>query len=755
MKVGDLIDRRYRLVGLMCMGGAGIVYEVNDEVSGQRLALKCLVPTMSLDEDMATRFILQARSAGAIESQHVVRVTDGAISPDGAPYIVMEYLEGENLELLLMREERLTRLRAVTLTLQVCEALELVHKRGIIHRALTPEKLFIVRRNERYEWAKVIDFGIAELQTSITDPSVELIGSGTMMGAPCYMAPEQLESTYDVDPRTDVYSVGVILYELLTGRRPYNATTCEEMIAELAHKEHPLLRSFDPSFDPELEQIVECSIAREPDSRFSSIAEFADALHAYIDILLLESDEGDTLVDRRSAPTSSRDKAVERRSSSTPMTDEIPTDVTKPPPTTDEIPTVVRKPPTKSSVPPTVVAQLPATASEPPTVVVQPLATASEPPTDVVQPPKTDALPPTSAALFPTADALTPASAVQDPLDDEITLRAQKPAPKTSLRLALVVIGAVIAVLFVTVAVGVTLTIVFPSGDPKVTLSEAPLVQSPQLQAGTPAEVSGDPLLPEQNEIQQDIPQAPASEAMANGIAPESNEDATSAGVAPSRPIAPQPNVPVARVEPRSQPERVAPPPQKSTEPQVPDVQSTQPQQKAEDVIPESMDNIPPPQATSLKGFLSVSTQPPTKVYVDGVYVQVTPVTRYETDVGRHLLTMISEDTSIRETESVHIEADETRSIVRDFRAPAKTIATTGTLTVVSQPPTKVYINGRFIQSTPLRNHELPVGTHRLSLINLEDDIRHASSFAIKAGEDTRISRDFPSNESSPDEEPP
>ena len=279
MKVGDIIDGKYELVRLMGQGGMGAVWEGRHVQIGRRAALKFLHPQVAHDAEIASRFLREAQAAAAIGSDHIVDIYDVGQLPGGEPFLVMEYLSGEDLGSLIARFTSLPPAMAVGLSLQICDALTPAHARGIVHRDLKPANLFLTRLGDQEGWLKVLDFGIAKARRALTGrTSSQLTRTGTTLGTPHYMAPEQFVGTKDVDQRADVYSTGVILYEMLTGRTPFDGETYEELIIRVATEKPTPPRALKPELDESLEQVVLRSMERGPEQRFSSMEDLAVAL---------------------------------------------------------------------------------------------------------------------------------------------------------------------------------------------------------------------------------------------------------------------------------------------------------------------------------------------------------------------------------------------------------------------------------------------------------------------------------------------
>ena len=279
--VGDVIDRKYELVRLLGEGGMGTVFEGRHRRLDRRCALKFLHPELTKDHEMVTRLMREAKAAASIGSEHIVEVTDVGETEEGIPYVVMEYLEGEDLSELLKREEKVEQARAATLVIQACRALAAAHKRGIVHRDLKPENLFLTEREDGTEWIKVLDFGIAKFRDSMAKDVQRLTETGMTLGTPYYMSPEQARGARDLDHLSDIFSLGTILYELLSGHLPFQAATYNEVIIMIATSDPPPLSMHEPTIDSGLEKVVLKALSRDPRSRHQSTYELSDALKPY------------------------------------------------------------------------------------------------------------------------------------------------------------------------------------------------------------------------------------------------------------------------------------------------------------------------------------------------------------------------------------------------------------------------------------------------------------------------------------------
>jgi len=212
---GDVLCDRYRVDRVLGSGGMGVVVLAEHIELRERVAIKFLLDSAADDVELSERFLREARAAVRIRSEHVVRVSDVGRLPSGAPYLVMEYLEGEDLSQRLERG-RVPIEDAVDYVMQCCEAMHVAHRAGIVHRDLKPANLFLTQRPDGSPIIKVLDFGISKVGGAEA-AQLSLTRTQTMMGSPLYMSPEQMRSSKDVSPSTDIWSLGVILHELISG----------------------------------------------------------------------------------------------------------------------------------------------------------------------------------------------------------------------------------------------------------------------------------------------------------------------------------------------------------------------------------------------------------------------------------------------------------------------------------------------------------------------------------------------------------
>jgi serine/threonine-protein kinase len=252
----------------------GSVYEARHSVVGRHFALKFLHEQYAQRSSMVQRFLREAQAAGSIASEHVISVLDYG-NADGAPYLVMELVRGQDLRELLIEQQRLEEQRAVRIVLDACRGLALAHDRGLVHRDLKPANICVTQRADGREMAKVIDFGVAKLRDG-----VDLSEEGTLIGTVGYMAPEQLTDHRQLDARADIFALGVILYQALAGRPPHQCSR-SELLYRIVSVDAPPLSELCPELSPGLSEVVQRALARNKDERYPSARELGRALEPY------------------------------------------------------------------------------------------------------------------------------------------------------------------------------------------------------------------------------------------------------------------------------------------------------------------------------------------------------------------------------------------------------------------------------------------------------------------------------------------
>jgi serine/threonine protein kinase len=276
---GEILAGKYRVEKVLGVGGMGVVVAATHIQLEERVAIKFLIKEALGSGEAVARFAREARAAVKIKSEHVARVIDVGTLENGAPYMVMEYLEGGDLSQVLASRGTLPIEEAVEYILQACEAIAHAHALGIVHRHLKPANLFLIRRNDGTNAIKVLDFGISKVMPGKNASSDNaMTRTRTVMGSPLYMSPEQMASTRDVDGRTDLWALGAILYELVAGQPPFNADTMPQLCALILNGPTPSLRSTRPLVPPALDAVLQRCLEKDPKRRYANIAEFAAAL---------------------------------------------------------------------------------------------------------------------------------------------------------------------------------------------------------------------------------------------------------------------------------------------------------------------------------------------------------------------------------------------------------------------------------------------------------------------------------------------
>jgi serine/threonine-protein kinase len=304
VRTGDVVSGKFRIERVLGQGGMGVVVAARHLQLDETVALKFLRAHATSDPDALARFTREARAAAKLKSEHVARVLDAAVADDGTPYIVMEYLEGRTLGKVLEDQGRLDVSMTAEYAIQACEGLAEAHARGIVHRDIKPENLFLVERSEGWRLVKILDFGISKFNVARTASEAN-ISTQSMMGSPCYMSPEQLRSTASVDHRTDIWSLGATIFELLTGGTAYKAgQTLPQLITAILEEPTPRLADVRSDIPADLSAVVARCMAKDREQRFRSAAELALALLPFAPKRVRANVERAIALTQASAPSS-------------------------------------------------------------------------------------------------------------------------------------------------------------------------------------------------------------------------------------------------------------------------------------------------------------------------------------------------------------------------------------------------------------------------------------------------------------------
>lgn len=275
-RIGTTVADKYRIARLLGRGGMARVYKAENLATGRIVAVKILHSELTSDDVTLARFQQEARAAAQIGHRHVVEVVDLGVEPSGAPFLVMEYVRGRSLSELLRAEGELPVARACRIACQVLEALGAVHACGVVHRDLKPDNMLLTTEDGARDHVKLCDFGIATFAEA--HARLELTPAGRTMASPHYASPEQLAGARGRDARVDLYAVGVILYEMLAGRKPFEAPSMADLFAKILGEEQPPLSVFRRDVPAALEAIVARALAKDPNGRQANAAELIAAL---------------------------------------------------------------------------------------------------------------------------------------------------------------------------------------------------------------------------------------------------------------------------------------------------------------------------------------------------------------------------------------------------------------------------------------------------------------------------------------------
>lgn len=279
--VGDIVEGKYRVDRFIGLGAMGLVVDAWHIELKERVAIKFLRHSARNKQDAVARFSREARAAARLKSEHVAKVIDvGNLGTSDTPYIVMEYLEGANLEDVILRDGPFRDVSRATLyAIQICEALAEAHSFGIVHRDIKPANIFLAQ-NTAIPIAKLLDFGIskAAITGEYTNLSVDTAKTTAIMGSPYYMAPEQVRSTRDVDARADIWALGAVLFELITGQAIWHSEDLGKLVTEILSSKPRLIRELRPDVSPQFEAVLSRALEPDVEARYRTAAELAQAL---------------------------------------------------------------------------------------------------------------------------------------------------------------------------------------------------------------------------------------------------------------------------------------------------------------------------------------------------------------------------------------------------------------------------------------------------------------------------------------------
>lgn len=280
-RLGMVLQERYRILRKLGDGGMGAVYEGEHIVIKRRVAIKVLHSQFAQNPEIVARFHREAEAATSIGHPNIVEVTDMGRFPDGTAYMVLEFLDGRDWSDDISKQGPQPLGKVVHILSQVCDALDAAHAKGIVHRDLKPENIYLIERRGDPCFAKVLDFGISKIADSQAE-NRSLTQTGTALGTPYYMAPEQCQGKKDVDPRADIYSLGVIFFQALTAQYPFDDESYPMLVLKICTEPAPSLANYRPDLPPELQNVVNRMLAKNRDHRPSSCAEVKAVLAPYM-----------------------------------------------------------------------------------------------------------------------------------------------------------------------------------------------------------------------------------------------------------------------------------------------------------------------------------------------------------------------------------------------------------------------------------------------------------------------------------------
>ncbi|MEA2696817.1 MAG: eukaryotic-like serine/threonine-protein kinase, partial [Myxococcales bacterium] len=278
VQTGKVLNSRYLIEHQLGAGGMGAVYAARHVHLGTKLAIKVLLPELLCEAEAIERFDREARASAKIADENVVRILDVGQLENGAPYMVMEFLEGQDAGAYLKKNGRLSIEQAIDVMLQTCAAVAAAHAMGIIHRDIKPSNLFFVHRSAGRPLVKVLDFGVSKLVSADSQENLMATKTGSILGSPAYVSPEQWFDSKNVDKRSDIWALGIVLYELLTGKLPFIAASAPVMATKIAYEPVVPPSELRPEIPADLEKIVLRCLEKKAEDRFQDVTAVAKAL---------------------------------------------------------------------------------------------------------------------------------------------------------------------------------------------------------------------------------------------------------------------------------------------------------------------------------------------------------------------------------------------------------------------------------------------------------------------------------------------
>lgn len=284
LEPGELIDGKYLVQRLIGRGGMGAVYEGRHTLIERRVAIKVVFDEVAASDAGPSRFEREVRAAGRIGNDHILEIIDVGKLPNGTRYMVSEFLDGEALSSRVARQAPMNPQTIGHLMLQLLTGLGAAHQAGILHRDLKPDNIFLLREKAgKTDFVKIIDFGISKFQAlSGSSDAMHMTATGVVVGTPYYLSPEQARGLKEIDARSDLYAVGVIMYECATGRVPFHAESFNQLIFKIALEAPPPIESVVPGIDPWFVALVQKAMARDPNQRFQTAQEMRDEIARWL-----------------------------------------------------------------------------------------------------------------------------------------------------------------------------------------------------------------------------------------------------------------------------------------------------------------------------------------------------------------------------------------------------------------------------------------------------------------------------------------